>query len=86
MPLLELLPSNANTILLDEASAVYICSTLLVQKELQNLKDASDDLMLVDDDVIPYPNSHSGPGLRARGWVVLKRKLGNMPMHAGHSV
>ena len=26
-----------------------------VQKELQNLKDASDDLMLIDDEVIPYP-------------------------------
>lgn len=25
------------------------------QKDLQNLKDASDDLMLIDDDVIPYP-------------------------------
>ena len=32
-----------------------LCYLVLVQKELQNLKDASDDLMLVDDDIIPYP-------------------------------
>lgn len=36
---------------------LYYC--LFVQKELQNLKDASEDLMLVDDDVIPYPSRAS---------------------------